>query len=154
MDPIAEHVTRCAALVAGFRAAVTPGVPVGLRKTTSNLFRRREQAAKYRLDVRSFDHVLHIDPERMIADVEGMTTYGTLVDETLRYGLLPAVVPQLKTITVGGAVSGLGIESSSFKYGLVIRSKCLASTLFEACHKPAGAGNEALSPRQSPGNHP
>jgi FAD/FMN-containing dehydrogenase len=119
MDPIAEHVTRCAALVAGFRAAVTPGVPVGLRKTTSNLFRRREQAAKYRLDVRSFDRVLHIDPERMTADVEGMTTYGTLVDETLRYGLLPAVVPQLKTITVGGAVSGLGIESSSFKYGLV-----------------------------------
>src|SRR5450759_4939606 len=119
MDPIAEHVTRCAALVAGFRAAVTPGVPVGLRKTTSNLFRRREQAAKYRLDVRSFDHVLHIDPEPMIADVEGMTTYGTLVDESRRYGLLPAVVPQLKTITVGGAVSGLGIESSSFNYGLV-----------------------------------
>jgi FAD/FMN-containing dehydrogenase len=55
----------------------------------------------------------------MIADVEGMTTYESLVDETLRYGLLPAVAPQLKTITVGGAVSGLGIESSSFKYGLV-----------------------------------
>src|SRR5205823_6895358 len=32
---------------------------------------------------------------------------------------LPAVVPQLKTITVGGAVSGLGIESSSFQFGLV-----------------------------------
>src|SRR5262249_26537121 len=28
-------------------------------------------------------------------------------------------VPQLKTITIGGAVSGLGIEASSFKYGLV-----------------------------------
>jgi FAD/FMN-containing dehydrogenase len=48
-----------------------------------------------------------------------MITYEALVEETLRYGLLPAVVPQLKTITVGGAVSGLGIESSSFKYGLV-----------------------------------
>ena len=55
----------------------------------------------------------------MTADVEGMITYEALVDETLRYGLLPAVVPQLKTITVGGAVSGLGIESSSFKFGLV-----------------------------------
>jgi FAD/FMN-containing dehydrogenase len=32
---------------------------------------------------------------------------------------MPAVVPQLKTITVGGAVAGLGIESSSFRYGLV-----------------------------------
>src|SRR5438105_720309 len=48
-----------------------------------------------------------------------MTTYEALVDQTLRYGLLPDVVPQLKTITVGGAVSGLGIESSSFKFGLV-----------------------------------
>jgi FAD/FMN-containing dehydrogenase len=32
---------------------------------------------------------------------------------------MPAVVPQLKTITLGGAVSGIGIESSSFRYGLV-----------------------------------
>ena len=63
--------------------------------------------------------VLAIDPQRMTADVEGMITYEALVDETLKYGLLPAVVPQLKTITVGGAVSGLGIESSSFKFGLV-----------------------------------
>lgn len=55
----------------------------------------------------------------MIAEVEGTITYENLVEETLRYGLIPAVVPQLKTITVGGAVSGLGIESSSFKYGLV-----------------------------------
>jgi FAD/FMN-containing dehydrogenase len=63
--------------------------------------------------------VLRVDPGRMTADVEGMATYEAVVNETLRYGLLPAVVPQLKTITVGGAVSGLGIESSSFKYGLV-----------------------------------
>jgi FAD/FMN-containing dehydrogenase len=48
-----------------------------------------------------------------------MTTFETFVDETLKHGLLPAVVPQLKTITVGGAVSGVGIESSSFKHGLV-----------------------------------
>ena len=48
-----------------------------------------------------------------------MTTYEDLVDATLKYNLVPTVVPQLKTITLGGAVSGLGIESSSFKYGLV-----------------------------------
>ncbi len=119
MDRMAEHGVRCGALVARFRAAKASGLPIGLRKTTSNLFRRRERGARRTLDVRSFDRVLRIDPERRIADVEGMTTYETLVDETLRYGLLPAVVPQLKTITVGGAVSGLGIESSSFKYGLV-----------------------------------
>jgi FAD/FMN-containing dehydrogenase len=31
---------------------------------------------------------------------------------------MPRVVPQLKTITLGGAVTGLGIESSSFRNGL------------------------------------
>jgi FAD/FMN-containing dehydrogenase len=32
---------------------------------------------------------------------------------------MPAVVPQLKTITLGGALAGVGIESSSHRYGLV-----------------------------------
>ena len=32
---------------------------------------------------------------------------------------MPAVVPQLKSITLGGAVAGVGIESSSFRHGLV-----------------------------------
>src|ERR1051325_2554382 len=122
MDRSLEHEIRSAGLVARFNAAKTLGIPFGLRKTTSNLFRRRNQTATHKLHVGAFDHVLRVDPDRMIADVEGMTTYETLVDETLRYGLLPAVVPQLKTITVGGAVSGLGIESSSFKFGLVHES--------------------------------
>jgi FAD/FMN-containing dehydrogenase len=50
--------------------------------------------------------------------VQGMTTYEDLVDATLPQGLMPTVVPQLKTITLGGAVTGLGIESSSFREGL------------------------------------
>jgi FAD/FMN-containing dehydrogenase len=119
MSQLEDYAARCTALAGRFQAAKSSDLPVGLRKTTSNLFRKRERTVRNQLDVRSFDHVLLVDPVRMIADVEGMAPYETLVDETLRYGLLPAVVPQLKTITVGGAVSGLGIESSSFKYGLV-----------------------------------
>ena len=95
------------------------GASIGLAKTTSNLFRHRRQAGTKRIDVRRFHHVLHVDTANRIADVEGMTTYEELADETLKLGLLPTVVPQLKTITIGGAISGLGIESSSFKYGLV-----------------------------------
>ena len=123
MDRIAEceasYQRRSVALAEGVQAARRSGLPASLKKTTSNLFRHRRTGARQRLDVRSFDHVLRIDAERRIAEVEGMITYQALVDETLRYGLLPAVAPQLKTITLGGAVSGLGIESSSFKYGLV-----------------------------------
>ncbi len=116
---MAGHAARRAVLLAEFHAAKSSGAPIALQKTTSNLFRERKRSLRNRLDVRSFNHVLRVDPEHRTADVEGMTTYAALVDETLRYGLLPAIVPQLKTITIGGAVSGLGIESSSFKYGLV-----------------------------------
>ncbi len=98
-------------------AALPPGAPVRLGKRTSNLFRPRADTGAPRLDVAAFSGVLSIDPEQRTADVLGMTTYEDLVDVTLRYGLMPLVVPQLKTITLGGAVTGLGIESSSFRNG-------------------------------------
>ena len=93
--------------------------PLRLGKSTSNLFRDRAGAPARRLDVRDFANVLHVDPAAGTIDVEGMTPYATLVEESLRRGVMPTVVPQLKSITIGGAVTGCGIESSSFRYGLV-----------------------------------
>jgi FAD/FMN-containing dehydrogenase len=90
-----------------------------LGKRTSNLFRGREKASQESLGVRDFNHVLAVNIEEGWADVEGMTTYEDFTDETLKYGYMPSVVPQLKTITVGGAVAGVGIEATSFRYGLV-----------------------------------
>jgi FAD/FMN-containing dehydrogenase len=98
--------------------AIRPGSPVRLAKRTSNLFRFPTSSVGRGLDVGGFDRVLRVDPERRVADVGGMVTYERLVDATLAYGLMPLVVPQLKTITLGGAVAGLGIESSSFRNGL------------------------------------
>ncbi len=101
------------------RYAVLPaGAPVRLAKRTSNLFRFRTAPNGAALDVSRFDRVLHVDPDARTAEVGGMTSYEHLVDATLPHGLMPLVVPQLKTITLGGAVSGLGIESSSFRNGL------------------------------------
>jgi len=68
--------------------------------------------------VSAFGHVLRVDPRSRTAIVGGMTTYEDLADATLAHGLMPLVVPQLKTITLGGAVSGLGIESSSLRNGM------------------------------------
>ena len=48
-----------------------------------------------------------------------MIPYEDLTRQCLAHGVMPAVVPQLKTITLGGAVAGVGIESSSHRYGLV-----------------------------------
>lgn len=92
---------------------------ISLDKKTSNLFRSREKIKKAKLNVKNFNQVISIDQKNLTAEVEGMTTFETLVEETLKYNLLPPVVPQLKMITLGGAISGIGIEASSFKYGLV-----------------------------------
>ncbi|WP_199430510.1 FAD-binding oxidoreductase [Qaidamihabitans albus] len=99
-------------------AALPAGAPVRLAKRTSNLFRPRADSRTAGLDVSGFRHVLDVDPVARTADVEGMVTYEELVDATLPHGLMPLVVPQLKTITLGGAVTGLGIESSSFRNGM------------------------------------
>lgn len=95
-----------------------PGdTPIRLAKTTSNLFRGRAATTVEGLDVSSFDSVFEIDAVARTAEVGGMTTYENLVAATLPYGLMPLCVPQLRTITLGGAVTGLGIESASFRSG-------------------------------------
>ncbi|AKU18834.1 FAD-linked oxidase [Luteipulveratus mongoliensis] len=99
-------------------AAVPRGEPVRLAKRSSNLFRPREGTGRPGLDVSALDSVIEVDPVRRVAQVQGMCTYEHLVEATLPHGLMPFVVPQLKTITLGGAVTGLGIESSSFRNGL------------------------------------
>lgn len=139
----AAHRQTVARISAAYRQLPHGTVP-RIAKRTSNLFRFRTggsaghvdsagdvngtgtarggatgkavRAAK--LDVSGFDRVLNVDPERRTADVQGMVTYERLVDATLPYGLMPLVVPQLRTITLGGAVTGLGIESTSFRNGL------------------------------------
>ena len=99
-------------------AAILPGQPVRLAKRTSNLFRPRSEAAGPGLEVSELCGVLEIDPGVGTADVQGMCTYEDLVRATLAHALVPLVVPQLRTITLGGAVTGLGIESTSFRHGL------------------------------------
>lgn len=98
--------------------AIPAGSPVRLAKRTSNLFRPRSATSAPGLDVSGLDGVIAIDPAARTADVQGMCTYEHLVDATLPHGLMPLVVPQLRTITLGGAVTGLGIESTSFRSGL------------------------------------
>jgi len=124
-------------------AAIPTGSKVRLAKRTSNLFRFRDPApgagraarggraragqaragqaqaqAGQGLDIAAFSRVLHVDPQARTAVVGGMTTYEDLVDATLPHSLMPLVVPQLKTITLGGAVTGLGIESTSLRSGM------------------------------------
>ena len=104
-------------LLASYRA-IPADADVRLAKKTSNLFRARAKNTAPGLDVSGLTRVIEVDPDTKTAEVAGMTTYEELVAATLPYGLAPLVVPQLKTITLGGAVTGLGIESTSFRNGL------------------------------------
>jgi FAD/FMN-containing dehydrogenase len=113
---VARHAERRDALVREMQAG---SGHVGLAKDTSNLVRDREHAARRRLDVRAMNSVLGVDREAGRVDAEGMATYEALVDACLPHGVMPAVVPQLKTITLGGAVAGVGIEATSHRHGLV-----------------------------------
>lgn len=115
-----QHQGAVARLASSY-AAIPPGETVRLAKRTTNLFRARATTATPGLDVSGLDGVIEVLPDSAdgpVAEVQGMCTYETLVDATLPHGLVPHVVPQLRTITVGGAVTGLGIESTSFRLGL------------------------------------
>ena len=109
-----EHAAGVARLEKSY-ASLPRTAPVRLAKRTSNLFRGRA-ALTAGLDVSGLDAVIEVDGD--VAEVQGMCTYEHLVEATLAHGRIPLVVPQLRTITLGGAVSGLGIESTSFRSGL------------------------------------
>ena len=111
------HEQAVATLRASYEA-IPPGENVRLAKKTSNLFRGRNQSTAPGLDVSGLGGVIAVDPVAGTADVQGMCTYEDLVDTVLPYGYSPTVVPQLKTITLGGAVTGLGVEAACFRNGL------------------------------------
>lgn len=104
-------------MLASYRSIPTTAT-IRLAKPTSNLFRARTKRDAPGLDTSGLTGVIGVNSDARTADVAGMCTYEDLVAATLRYDLSPLVVPQLKTITVGGAVTGLGIESASFRNGL------------------------------------
>lgn len=70
-----------------------------------------------KIDISFLNDIIHIDPEKKICIAEPGVTFVDLVAATMKYNLVPLVVPELKTITIGGAVAGCSIESMSYRYG-------------------------------------
>ncbi|EME40739.1 hypothetical protein DOTSEDRAFT_90871 [Dothistroma septosporum NZE10] len=69
------------------------------------------------VDTSRLNHVVSVDSEAQTALVEPNVPMDRLVEETLKYGLVPPVVMEFPGITVGGGYAGTAGESSSFKYG-------------------------------------
>ncbi len=113
------HAEKVARIVAQLRAS--RGVrPLSLRKKTvahqvpkGGDLRHRDA----KIDVSELTEILEIDPVKRTCVAESGVTFVDLVAATLKHGLVPIVVPELKTITIGGAISGCSIESMSFVRG-------------------------------------
>ena len=122
------------------------GRPVSLRKRSvahqvpkRGDLRRRDE----KIDISDLDAILHVDPIMQVCVAEPGVTFVDLVAATLRHGLVPMVVPELKTITVGGAVSGCSIESMSFMVG-GFHDTCLEYEVITAKGEVVTAGPEDL----------
>lgn len=70
-----------------------------------------------KLDLDSLNKVISVDTEKMVAIVEPRVTMDQLVRETSKFSVVPAVIPEFKGISVGGAVMGAALESSSHVHG-------------------------------------
>ena len=91
------------------------------KRTVSNLFRYkgRQHQATRPISLKEFNHIIALDPKGPALDVEGLATYETIAEYCLASGFLPTVTPELKHITIGGAIVGIGIESTCHRYGFV-----------------------------------
>lgn len=118
-ERLSEH-RRKVARIADQLARRTSTKPLSLHKKVASHQVPKAGDAKYtdeHLDVSDLDQILSIDPASRTCVAESGVTFVDLVAATLPHGLVPIVVPELEEITLGGAVSGCSIESTSFKYG-------------------------------------
>lgn len=96
------------------------GRPLSIKKrAVSHQVPKRGDQRRHdtKIDLTDLDRILHVDVVNRTCTAEPGVTFEALVDATLRHGLVPIVVPELRTITIGGAVAGCSIESMSFRHG-------------------------------------
>ncbi len=117
--PDERHRTKVARICAQL-AAHAGTRPLSLRKAAVSHQVPKAGDLRHRddkIDISDLTEVLHVDPVARTCVAESGVTFVDLVDATLAHGLVPIVVPELKTITIGGAVAGCSIESMSFVHG-------------------------------------
>lgn len=71
-----------------------------------------------KVDINRLNRIVNLDLKNKTIVVEPRVTMEELAKATLPHGFMVPVIPEFKGITVGGAIMGAGIESSSHRYGL------------------------------------
>lgn len=85
---------------------------------TTNSTRIQDFKKHQLVDISQLNQVIKISKKEKYVIVEPNVPMDKLVEETLKYGLIPPVVMEFPGITVGGGIQGGAGESSSFKWGL------------------------------------
>lgn len=119
MDRVLQHERKVERVAGQLRGRKSTAPLSRLKRTVSHQVPkvRDKKYADEKIDLLDFDQIIEIDPQRRICIAEPGVPFCKLVEQTLPLGLVPIVVPELKTITLGGAVAGCSIESMSFRYG-------------------------------------
>jgi FAD/FMN-containing dehydrogenase len=86
------------------------------------------------IDLSDLNEILEIDLKNKTCTAEPGVTFSDLIKKTLKYNLVPLTVPELKTITIGGAVAGCSVESMSYKYS-GFHDSCLEYEIITASGK-------------------
>jgi FAD/FMN-containing dehydrogenase len=119
MENVSTHNEKVARIAAQLKARKSKA-PLSLKKRAVSHEVPKPDDKRHsdeKIDISDLDNILHIDPKARICIAEPGVTFIDLVTATLKHGLVPIVVPELKTITIGGAVAGCSIESMSYKHG-------------------------------------
>lgn len=108
------HVDNIATAVKDFQ---TRQVPYRIYHGSTNSTRALNFSRDAIVDTSPLTAICALDATRRIVLVEPNVRMDTLVAAMVPRGLVPPIVPELPSITVGGAFAGTAGESSSFKHG-------------------------------------
>lgn len=121
MDAAAHrHQQKVEAIAAQIRAADPARGPAQISKKGVSHFvplPGDTRSAGQPIRLGELDQILEIDRADRTCTAEPGVAFSDLVAATLPLGLIPAVVPELKGITIGGAVAGCSVEAMSYKVG-------------------------------------
>lgn len=120
MTPMQAHAQRLSALAAQVARRAAAGQKVHITRDAEHHVVPLPGDPRFRnipINISDLSHIVDIDENEQTCTCEPGVSFERLVRATLPRGLVPVVVPELRGITVGGAVAGCSVESMSYRYG-------------------------------------
>ena len=112
-----RHLNAVQSISSEVRKFYELGQPYRVFHGSSNSTRPAHGSQENIVDISMLSNVMGIDVERRLVSLGPNVPMDRLVETTLAYDLVPAVVMEFPGITVGGGFSGTSGESSSFRHG-------------------------------------